>query len=103
MADSQGAAFDFSYLGFSMISASRLALVAAAGLSVAACSHLPKPSTPFSKKDDAAHAAAAPRIPEAPALSGPKITDLKPGQWAQEISDVAPDPAWRFGVLSNGM
>jgi zinc protease len=36
-------------------------------------------------------------------MSGPKITDLKPGQWAQEISDVAPDPSWRFGVLPNGM
>ena len=88
-----------------MISASRLALVAAAGLSVAACSHLPKPSQPFAKKDEAAApaAATAPRIAEAPALAGPRITDLKPGQWAQEISDVAPDPAWRFGVLPNGM
>jgi len=89
-----------------MISASRLALVAAAGLSVAACSHLPKPSIPFMKKGDSdkpAAAAPAPKIPEAPALSGPKISDLKPGQWAQEISDVAPDPSWRFGVLPNGM
>ena len=90
-----------------MISASRLALVAAAGLSVAACSHLPKPSIPFMKKDGAdkpaAAAAHAPKIPEAPPLAGPKITDLKPGQWPQEISDVAVDPSWRFGVLSNGM
>lgn len=81
-----------------MISASRLALVAAAGLSVAACSHLHTPSLPLPKKE-----AAAPAIPEAPALAGPKVADLKPGQWAQEISDVAPDPAWRFGVLPNGM
>lgn len=82
-----------------MISASRLALVAAAGLSLAACSHLPKPpSLPLPHKE-----ASAPRIPEAPPLAGPKITDLKPGQWAQEISDIAPDPAWRFGVLPNGM
>ncbi len=89
-----------------MISASRLALVAAAGLSVAACSHLPKPSIPFMKKDGAdkpAAAAHAPKIPEAPPLAGPKITDLKPGQWPQEISDVAVDPSWRFGVLPNGM
>ena len=86
-----------------MISASRLALVAAAGLSVAACSALPKPSLPFSKKDEAATSASAPKIAEAPALGGPKVSDLKPGQWAQELSDVAPDPAWRFGVLPNGM
>ena len=83
-----------------MISASRLALVAA-GLSVAACSHLPTPSLPFAKKGEAE--ASAPKIPEAPALAGPRIADLKPGQWAQAVSDVAPDPAWRFGVLSNGM
>ncbi|MBO9545595.1 insulinase family protein [Caulobacter sp.] len=84
-----------------MISASRLALVAAAGLSVAACSHVPKPSLPFVKKGEAS--APAPKIPEAPPLSGPKITDLKTGQWAQELSDVAVDPSWRFGTLSNGM
>lgn len=82
-----------------MISASRLALVAAAGLSVAACSHVPKPSLPFVDKGEAA----APRIPEAPPLAGPKITDLKTGQWAQELSDVAVDPSWRFGALPNGM
>jgi len=82
-----------------MISASRLALVAAAGLSVAACSHLPKPHLPSLPKQEAS----APKIPEAPPLAGPKITDLKTGQWAQELSDIAPDPAWRFGVLPNGM
>jgi zinc protease len=83
-----------------MISASRLALVAAAGLSVAACSHLPKtPSLPFAKKDVSPVMATQ----EAAPVSGPKITDLKPGQWAQELSDVAPDPSWRFGVLPNGM
>lgn len=89
-----------------MISASRLALVAAAGLSLAACSHLPKPSIPFMNKDGAdkpAAAASAPRIGEAPPLTGPKISDLKPGQWAQALSDVAPDPSWRFGALPNGM
>lgn len=84
-----------------MISASRLAIVAAAGLSVAACSQLPKPSIPLLKKDTGE--SSAPKIVEAPALAGPKVADLKPGQWAQEISDVAPDPAWRFGVLPNGM
>lgn len=78
-----------------MISASRLALVAAAGLSLAACSHIPTPSLPLPR-----HEAAA---PEAPVLAGPRIADLKPGQWAQAVSDVAPDPAWRFGVLPNGM
>lgn len=77
-----------------MISASRLALVAAAGLSLAACSHVPKPSLPLPKRESAI---------EAPALAGPRQSDLKPGQWAQALSDVAPDPAWRFGVLPNGM
>jgi len=77
-----------------MISASRLALFAAAGLSLAACSHLPKPS-PLSPKREA--------VAEAPALAGPRKSDLRPGQWAQALSDVAPDQAWRFGVLPNGM
>lgn len=78
-----------------MISASRLALVAAAGLSLAACSHLPTPSLPLPKREASA--------PEAHALTGPKIADLKPGQWAQALSDIAPDPTWRFGVLPSGM
>lgn len=87
-----------------MISASRLALVAAAGLSLAACSHLPKPSLPFaSKSDDRPASASTSKIPEAPTLSGPRIADLKPGQWPQALSDVAPDPSWRFGALPNGM
>ncbi|WP_066685955.1 pitrilysin family protein [Caulobacter sp. CCH9-E1] len=77
-----------------MISASRLALVAAAGLSLAACSHVPKPSLPSLKREAAV---------EAPVLAGPRKEDLKPGQWAQALSDIAPDPAWRFGVLPNGM
>lgn len=78
-----------------MISASRLALVAAAGLSVAACSHLPSPKLPLLK-----HEATA---PEPADLPGPKVADLKPGQWAQALSDVAVDPAWRFGTLPSGM
>lgn len=77
-----------------MISASRLALVAAAGFSLAACSNVPKPSFPSPKRETVA---------EAPALAGPRKSDLKPGQWAQALSDIAPDPAWRFGVLPNGM
>ncbi len=84
-----------------MISASRLALVAAAGFSLAACSHLPKPAMPFVRKGETS--APAPRIPEAPPVAGPKLAALKPGHWAQELSDLAPDPAWRFGVLPNGM
>jgi len=78
-----------------MISASRLALVAAAGFSLAACSHLPTPSLPLLQRETSA--------PEAHALAGPKAADLKPGQWAQALSDIAPDPAWRFGVLPSGM
>jgi zinc protease len=77
-----------------MISASRLALVAAAGLSLAACSHVPAPSLPSLKREAAV---------EAPVPGGPRKDDLKPGQWAQALSDIAPDPAWRFGVLPNGM
>lgn len=77
-----------------MISASRLALVAAAGFSFAACSHVPTPSLPSLKREAAV---------EAPVLAGPRKEDLKPGQWAQALSDIAPDPAWRFGVLPNGM
>jgi len=84
-----------------MISASRLALVAAAGLSLAACSHLSPPSSPFAHKDG--DKASPLRIAEAPPLAGARIADLKPGQWAQELSDVAPDPSWRFGTLPNGM
>jgi zinc protease len=91
-----------------MISVSRLALVVSAGLALTACSTLPSVLPGSGKKDAAATAAAgAPAAPKAPAApvktSGPQFSDLKPGQWPQEISDVAVDPAIRFGVLENGM
>jgi len=91
-----------------MISVSRLALVVSAGLALTACSTLPSVLPGSSKKADApTSAAAAPAAPAAPVApvktSGPQFSDLKPGQWPHEISDVAVDPAIRFGVLPNGM
>ncbi|MBO9709071.1 MAG: insulinase family protein [Caulobacter sp.] len=98
-----------------MIRVSRLALVLSAGLSLSACatlSHL----KPGSHRDKAAPVASpadasAPKKGQAPIPSpapasptgGPTIDAVKPGQWPQAVSDVAPDPRVRFGVLSNGM
>ena len=79
-----------------MIRASRLTLLAAAGLSLAACSALPKISMPTMGGKESAPAAQA-------RLSGPTLASLKPGQWAHTLSDIAPDPRVRFGVLPNGM
>lgn len=90
-----------------MIRVSRLALVLSAGLSLSACatlSHL-KPGG----KDEAAAAspaqAPASRAPATPARTpgAPTIDMVKPGQWPQAVSDVAPDPRVRFGVLPNGL
>lgn len=78
-----------------MIRASRLTLLAAAGLSLAACSALPKLSMPSL---GGLAPIAAPAQP-----AGPTLASLKPGQWAHELSDIAPDPRVRFGVLPNGM
>jgi zinc protease len=47
----------------------------------------------------AAPAASAPR----PAASAPASKPAPQGTWAQSVSDVAPDPNVRFGVLPNGM
>jgi len=80
-----------------MIRASRLTLLAAAGLSLAACSSLPKISMPSMGGQDSAPATA----PVQP--TGPLVSSLKPGQWAHELSDIKPDPRVRFGVLPNGM
>jgi zinc protease len=80
-----------------MIRASRLTLLAAAGLSLAACSSLPKISMPSIGGKDSTPAVA----PTQP--SGPLLSSLKPGQWAHELSDLKPDPRVRFGVLPNGM
>ena len=38
---------------------------------------------------------------DAPAPAAAQL--LKPGEWAQAHSDVAPDPSIRFGALPNGM
>jgi len=80
-----------------MIRASRLTLLAAFGLSLAACSALPKLSLP-SMPSMGERGAIAPAQP-----AGPTLASLKPGQWAHEVSDVAPDPRVRFGVLPSGM
>ena len=79
-----------------MIRVSRLALVVSAGLSLSACATLFHP-----KPDGERPAPATAAAPAAPA--GPTIDAVKPGQWPQAVSDVAPDPRLRFGVLPNGM
>ncbi len=90
-----------------MISVSRLALVVSAGLALTACSTLSSVLPGSDKKADAAPSTATPVPAKAPAApvktAGPQFSDLKPGQWPQEVSDVAVDPAIRFGVLENGM
>lgn len=79
-----------------MIRASRLTLLAAAGLSLAACSTLKTLPLPTLGNQDSAVAASAPH-------GAPSRQDLKPGQWAHALSDIKPDPLVRFGVLPNGM
>jgi zinc protease len=78
-----------------MIRVSRLALVLSAGLSLTACATASKfkPDGDRPKADAAAPAATA----------APTLDAVKPGQWPQTASDVAPDPRIRFGVLDNGM
>jgi zinc protease len=57
---------------------------------------------PWRHGEAPARQAEARRAGEPRALAaGP--TRLKPGEWAQARSDVAPDPDVRFGALSNGM
>ena len=84
-----------------MIRVSRLALVLSAGLSLSACTTLSnlKPSGGSKLAASPAQSAAP-----APATSAaPTIDAVKSGQWPQAVSDVAPDPRVRFGVLPNGM
>ncbi|MBW8891491.1 MAG: insulinase family protein, partial [Burkholderiales bacterium] len=84
-----------------MIRVSRLALVLSAGLSLSACATLSH------HKSDGNDQAAAPstKAPATPARTSgaPTIDLVKPGQWPQAVSDVAPDPRVRFGVLPNGL
>jgi zinc protease len=80
-----------------MIRVSRLALVLSAGLSLTACAAL----STFKPDNDRPKAeAVAPAPARAAALT---LDAVKPGQWPHAVSDVAPDPRIRFGVLSNGM
>lgn len=83
-----------------MIRVSRLALVLSAGLSLSACATL-STLTPDGGAKPATSAAKATHTPVTAA--GPTIDAVKPGQWPQAASDVAPDPRVRFGVLPNGM
>jgi len=88
-----------------MIRVSRLALVLSAGLSLSACatvSNMMPGGKDQAAAPSAAPAAAAPEAAPRPA-GVPTIDQVKPGQWPQAHSDVAPDPRVRFGVLSNGM
>jgi len=78
-----------------MIRVSRLALVLSAGLSLSACATLSK------LKPEGDHHAAPASAPATPAT--PTLDAVKPGQWPQAVSDVAPDPRVRFGLLPNGM
>ena len=82
-----------------MIRVSRLALVLSAGLSLSACATLSnlKPGGD-SKAAPSAKATPSPATPAAPTIGA-----VKSGQWPQAVSDVAPDPRVRFGVLPSGM
>ena len=82
-----------------MIRVSRLALIVSAGLSLSACATL---SSLIPGRDKAPPPAAGQATGSAsPAV--PTRATLKPGQWPQAVSDVAPDPRIRFGVLDNGL
>ncbi|MES2036168.1 MAG: insulinase family protein [Pseudomonadota bacterium] len=94
-----------------MIRFARPALVAASALSIAACAgfkdRLPEfPQFGADKPAQTADApAASPRTKPAAGLfaPAPAAAKLAPGQWPQAVSDVAADPAIRFGALPNGM
>lgn len=66
---------------------------AASVLAIALSLPVDASSLPFPKLGRDKTAAAAEAAPAA----------LKPGEWAQAKSDVAPDPTIRFGALPNGM
>ncbi|MBC7669146.1 MAG: insulinase family protein [Gemmatimonadaceae bacterium] len=88
-----------------MIRVPRLALVVSAGLSLAACATLSPSKPPGDRPADRATPANSSKTPVAAlgASTAPTLASVKPGQWPQAVSDVAPDPRIRFGVLSNGM
>ena len=83
-----------------MIRVSRLALVLSAGLSLSACATLSN-LKPGGDPKAATSTAKATQTPATPA--GPTIDAVKTGQWPQAVSDVAPDPRVRFGVLPSGL
>jgi zinc protease len=75
----------------------RLAAASASVLALAACAHFPHRDTASSPARPAAAAAPA----KAPAG---QLVDRRPkGVWAHTFSDIAPDPAVKFGTLPNGM
>jgi zinc protease len=81
-----------------MIRVSRLALVFSAGLSLSACATLSNLKPGGGDRQTAAPAAPVPARSIAPTIDA-----VKRGQWPQAVSDVAPDPRVRFGVLPNGL
>jgi len=81
-----------------MIRVSRLALIVSTGLALSGCSTLSN-LIPWGKGD----AVEAPAPAPGPSTSIGRTPQLKPGQWPQAVSDVAPDPRIRFGVLDNGL
>jgi zinc protease len=87
-----------------MIRVSRLALVFSAGLSLSACATVSHLMPGGGDRPATAKAPSPAKRPSAPAASNvPTVDAVKPGQWPQAVSDVAPDPRVRFGVLPNGM
>lgn len=86
-----------------MIRVARPAFAAVMVLSLAACAGLKDrlPDLPELPAFGAAKPAAeAPAKPADTPAAAPK---LAVGQWPQAVTDVAPDPAIRFGTLPNGM
>jgi len=85
-----------------MISHMRLALVLALTLSVGACG-TPGTTPPSGMQAAATAPKAAPKRELTGYGPGPVKLDRPRAVWAQDYSDIAPDPAIRFGTLPNGM
>lgn len=85
-----------------MIRTARLVAVTASVLALAACAHLPHFHSHQNSAGKLLAQKAAPKG-TAPARVGVVIDKRPKGVWPQTYSDIAPDPAVRFGTLSNGM
>ncbi|CAN5233331.1 insulinase family protein [soil metagenome] len=84
-----------------MIRTTRLAAAAASLLALTACASLSK-FFPRASADKAPSAAAS-DSPAAPTASTMSVKRPPKGAWAQAYSDIAADPAVKFGTLPNGM